>query len=337
MKAIPSIYLLAAAAAALPAVRSEEAFYKEVAVKAATASKNEQRAVSGEEGWLFLNSELTHLGKGALTKEAVAPAVRQIAAFQKALAAKGANLLLLLVPAKAEIYPDKLASGFTPELLASRQSLLQADLQAAGVRSIDLASEFARRRKASGDSLLYCLRDAHWSPSGVEAAADLVSAAVKDAPWLKETTTQKLNLALSDPATLEIRGDLLGEPHTASLGAETIRLRYAGTKNGGTIEPAASAAGDSPVLLLGDSHTIVFSMGNDFHCRGAGLADHLQQRLGVPVGIVSSPGSGGDTARQQLARMAYRSPDIWKRLRLVVWCFSVREITEGRWRDIPLK
>jgi len=108
-------------------------------------------------------------------------------------------------------------------------------------------------------------------------------------------------------------------------------------KQGEKVEALPAPDAGAPVILMGDSHNIVFSTGNDFHCRGAGLPDHLQQRLGVPVAVVSSPGSGADTARQQLARQAFRSPDVWKNTKLIVWCFSVREITEGKWREIPLK
>ncbi len=45
---------------------------------------------------------------------------------------------------------------------------------------------------------------------------------------------------------------------------------------------------ESPVLLLGDSHALVFHAGEDLHGSGAGLADHLALSLGFPVALWQS-------------------------------------------------
>ena len=41
----------------------------------------------------------------------------------------------------------------------------------------------------------------------------------------------------------------------------------------------------SPVLLLGDSHVLVFQAGGNLHARGAGLADQLALELGFAVDV----------------------------------------------------
>jgi alginate O-acetyltransferase complex protein AlgJ len=97
---------------------------------------------------------------------------------------------------------------------------------------------------------------------------------------------------------------------------------------------------NSPVILLGDSHTIVFSEAGGTiknHTTGSGLRDHLQVRLGTPLAVIATAASGADGARGLLARKAASTPtpNFWNNRKLVVWCFSAREFTQGRWRAIP--
>ena len=67
----------------------------------------------------------------------------------------------------------------------------------------------------------------------------------------------------------------------------------------------------SPVVLLGDSHTLVFDTGEDMHTQGASLADHLLLELGFAVDLVGVRGSGGTAARINLLRRAQVTPEHW--------------------------
>ena len=91
---------------------------------------------------------------------------------------------------------------------------------------------------------------------------------------------------------------------------------------------------ESPVLLLGDSHALVFHSGEDLFATGAGLPDKLALQLGFPVDLVAVRGSGGTAARLSLMRRR----DNLAGKRLVIWCFSFRELTEGSagWPLIPV-
>jgi alginate O-acetyltransferase complex protein AlgJ len=111
---------------------------------------------------------------------------------------------------------------------------------------------------------------------------------------------------------------------------EKIRLPFVTDESGGT--PADWR--ESPVLLLGDSHTLVFHAGEDMHGTGAGLADQLALELGFPVDVVGVRGSGATPARINL----FRRKDNMAGKKLVIWCFSAREFTEaaGGWRLVPV-
>ncbi len=290
--------------------------------KAAAASEH---AVAGVAPWLFLQGELAHLAKGPLTAESSGPAITAISHYAAALAAEHVQLIVVPVPAKAEIYPDKFTARVKPDALAAQETAFIQGLKADQVDVIDLAEAFQAKRRADPATLLYCTSDAHWSPAGLAIAADLVFAAIKDKSWC--ATAQPLG----DPQPLEITGDLMTTPATTALGLEKLTIQP--TK---TLVPAAAM---SPAILLGDSHTLVFSAGAGagFHCQGAGLLDLLQARTGTPFMIIANNGGGTDMARQQLARQAFPKPDFWKDKRVVVWCFSIREVTEKKWKDLPIK
>ncbi len=297
----------------------------ELTDKIASASAQSELAVVGQDKWLFLQQEMTHLVKGALTAEAVTPAVQAIIAYQTALAAEGVQLIVLPVPAKAEIYPDKLSAGAAPQELAGRQAEFIKALESAKVNVIDLASAFQAQRQKDPATLIYCQRDAHWSPAGIQLAATLVQAKIKDQSWFKPA------VPLGEASSLEITGDLMTTPATEALGPEKILLQ----RTSQVLPPTPDAA----AILLGDSHTLIFSGGANagFHCQGGGLLDLLQAGTGQPWMQVANAGGGTDAARMQLARKAITKPDFWKGKKLVVWCFSIREVTEKEWTTIPIK
>jgi alginate O-acetyltransferase complex protein AlgJ len=93
--------------------------------------------------------------------------------------------------------------------------------------------------------------------------------------------------------------------------------------------------GASPVVVLGDSHTMVYRDGGDMLATGGGLLDHLAASFGFPVDREASKASGGDGARRGLARRAAGDRSFWQGKELVVWVFSEREFTQGRWEPIP--
>lgn len=289
------------------------------------AAAAESLAVQGLDKWLFLKQDFTHLAKGPLTAESAAGPIKSILAYQKALAAENVQLIVLPVPSKAEIYPDNFSKEAKPDAFAGHETGLQTALKTAGVDIIDLASAYQAKRKESPATVLFCERDAHWSPAGIAIAVDLVTAEVKDKSWLG--TPSELGAAES----IQITGDLMSTPETQALGPETISIQR--TKS--HVAPAADAA----ALLLGDSHTLIFSAGagGGFHCQDGGILDLLQAEFGQPMMQVANAGGGTDSARIQLARKAFPKPDFWKNKKVVVWCFSVREITEKKWTDVPIK
>ena len=294
--------------------------------------------IPGEDGWLFLDKELRHLAAPKYWNENLAsdentddplPAILD---FKAQLDKAGIDLLLVPVPTKAAIYPDKL-SAKNPAPLQIPTNLAQTDrefynlLEKKGVSVLDLSETFLKARN-EGAPDLYCKTDTHWSPAGIQLAAKKIVERIKDFPWL--ASLLKVETQVLD-APLQIHGDL-----AASLAppqpAETVMTRYIGMAGVEGIQPLPNNK-ESPVILLGDSHNLVFHSGGDMHAQAAGLSDILTKELGITPDVVAVMGSGATPARRNLAR---RKDNLAGR-RLVIWCFTSRELTEGEgWAKVQV-
>ena len=325
---------------AADAANAPENISTQFANLAAKAETQQRAAVAGNEGWLFLTAELRHLGVGpfwgkdaktvsrAANSDAADP-LPAILDFNAQLKQAGIELILLPVPPKAAIYQDKVLDRAAP-----LESTTRADEVAAafyricteqGIKVLDLGPVFRRARETNATPL-YCRTDSHWSGHGCVVAAELLSQELRTRAWLGSVPKRMFK---SEWKEAEIRGDLaeLVEPKAAP---EKIRWRVVTGADGA----APADWRESPILLLGDSHTLVFHAGEDMHGTGTGLADQLALELGFPVDVVGVRGSGATPARINLLRRK----DNLAGKKLVIWCFSAREFTEatGGWRLVPV-
>jgi len=320
-----STLLLPALAATLWA--DPASFAQIAATRAADAAAGNKRVVTGDApGWLFLTSELRHVGAGEFwTRPEATPGgdpAAAIIAYHESLKELGVTLIVVPVPAKAALYPDQLVAG-QPADAAFPSAPFFEKLAAAGVTAVDLEPVFRNERT---DQKMFCEQDSHWTPWACRLTAETICAL----PAVQEKMTLQ-SFAPRAGEEISITGDLVEGLGSAAPPKETLTVFKAAAQ---PVPPDET----SPVILLGDSHTVVFSEAGGTirnHTTGAGLRDHLQIRLGTPLAVVTTAASGGDGARGLLARKAAAAPDFWKNRSLVVWCFSAREFTQGRWRAIP--
>jgi alginate O-acetyltransferase complex protein AlgJ len=274
-------------------------------------------SIEGTDGWRFLPAEKNFADKlmAPDLDVMVAPAVDAIADFKTQLQADDIALLVVPVPPRIVMAPD--AVGVSAKDAAKMRTgweKILAELRVRGVAVLDLSQDFAA---TPGD--LYCRRDTHWSGRGIERAADGIAA------WLEDATDLKSGAApVGSWKKQEIKGDLGGDP-------EQVDLWFAAG-------PFAADNREHPLVLLGDSHVLVFHSGGDLHATGAGLPDRLGVSLGSSPDVLGVRGSGATSSRIALARRA-RSDDAYLDAKqAVVWCFAGREFTEAdAWKKIPLR
>ena len=286
--------------------------------KAGEADARKESFVAGEDGWRFLPAELKFAAKlsspdlANLTK----PAVEAIADFAEQM--KAVNTTLIVMPVPPKVLLAGAAAGVTAEerekMRAGWESIMR-ELTDRKVTVVDLLADYS-----SATHEPFCRRDTHWSGRGIALAVDrllplLEGAGMADheAPgvgteWTKQT----------------INGDLGGDP-------EGIELR------GQRLPAEPEAMKKNPVLLLGDSHVLVFHQGGDLHTTGAGLPDQVAAALGSMPDVLGVRGSGATSSRVQLARRARADKDYLSSKKVIVWCFAGREFTEGdSWKKMPI-
>jgi hypothetical protein len=253
-----------------------------------------------------------------------------ITAYRNELARRGIQLLVVLVPNKAGVYPEMLAaraSSADPPVHAHTLRVC-ARLREAGIEMADLHALYAQARAEKPETLYYLPGDTHWSPPGMQLAAHAVARHILDRGWLTKGTPRYRLQTVS----VRRQGDLLemlDNPWIAALypPAEVACVQVVGVEDG---RPPA----DDPVaevLVLGDSFLRIYQRDQP---GGAGFVAHLAYELQRGVASIISDGGASTLVRQQLSR----KPALLANKKVVIWEFVERDIrfgTEG-WREIGI-
>ena len=340
------LFLLAVTAAPLLAetalTEAQRKFATELAATVSDLAKKNTAAVAGADGWLFFGGELRLLSLGHFWgndaakssrahKPDLADPVPAILDFQQQLKARGIELIVVPVPPKAAVYPEKIVPGFDVHANDPAPVLRQFydELRAAGVDVLDLSALFVRERDDSRGPV-FCKTDSHWSGLGCVLAAQAIAEKIR--PKIASPAGGKEYV--SEWKDAQISGDLDGllARDTRKPGAEKIAIQTVSEKgNGRPVEPDAN----SPVLLLGDSHTLVF---HDFLAERAGLLDQLALQLGFAPDLIGTRGSGATPVRINLYRHTAKDAGYLAKKKVIVWCFAAREFTEATegWAKVPV-
>jgi len=284
--------------------------------KAKGAAARKEAFVEGSEGWRFLPSELLFADKLEAPDLAtiVQPAVDSIADFSGQLKQAGVALIVMPVPPKVLLHGAALGiDEAEKQRMRSGWQKIMEDLASHGVQVLDLVPEYSKAKE-----LMFCLRDTHWSGPGMESAVGKLVPALQAAG-----VSVRAPSADANPwQEFSIQGDLGGD-------VEKVKLRFS--------KDPGSQNDNSPVLLLGDSHVLVFHQGGELHTTGAGLPEQLASILGGIPEVVGVRGSGATSSRLRLAHTIKSKPGYLGTKKVVVWVFAGREFTEAdTWKKFPL-
>lgn len=296
---------------------------------------NEQ-VYPGRDGWLFYRQAVESLtGPGFLERETQESDPRPaLFELHRQLAHRGIRLVLLPVPVKAAIHPQKLTPRpiGRPVRNASWQSFA-GRLAREGIAVLDLAPALA---VAAESAPQYLATDTHWTPQAMDLAAQAL------AGWIRAS------VPLSGPETawrrqerqVEGLGDLARmlklPPGQRLFPLQKVSVRRAVVGDGGGDGRAWQPDPAAQVLILGDSFTNVYSRPDLGWGTGAGLAEQLAFHLRRPVDRIAVNAGGAWASRQALARELAAGRDRLAGKRVVVMQFSARELSFGDWRRIAL-
>jgi hypothetical protein len=249
--------------------------------------------------------------------------------FRDDLAARGIQLLVMPVPNKESIYPDQLARGtaLSEQPLWEVTRAFLAQCAAAEVEVLDLFALYGAARSSS-DAPLYLEQDSHWTPAGMNMAAQAVAARLVERGWVN-TGTIPYEVR---PAPIDEIGDLVRMSRSPSIEA-LVKPQHIATEQVFRRDTGALFADDpSPeVLVLGDSFLRIYERDAP---GAAGFVAHLALALKRPVAGLISDGGASTLVRQDL----YRRPKLLTHAKVVIWEFVERDFrlgTEG-WQSVPL-
>lgn len=136
----------------------------------------------GRGGWLFVPASLDpDVEKLAADSELRLGFLRDVRDKADRL---GVRILVAPVPDKVRIYPDRaFADGVLREPKLGAYARILAELDQAGLDSVDLASPLLELRAARPEEPLYYRRDTHWTPAATTAASHRIWRRVVELGW----------------------------------------------------------------------------------------------------------------------------------------------------------
>jgi hypothetical protein len=336
--------LARALSAQTPPLDAQQKFAAELANTFQNLDKKNAAAGAGVDGWLFFGGELRLLSLGrfwgddaAKVSRAHKPELKDpvpaILDFQQQLKARGIELVVVPVPPKAAVYPEKIVPGLDVRTTDPAPMLRRFydELRTAGIDVLDLSPILIQNRDDPRGPV-FCKIDSHWSGLGCVLAAQAIAEKVRQK--LPAPSVPKQYVA--EWKETQISGDLtrLLPPDAHKPAPEKISVQSVSEKGtGAAVEPDAN----SPLLLLGDSHTLVYH-DRDFSPERAGLVDQLALQLGFAPDLIGTSGSGATPVRVNLYRRSLKDPGYLAKKKIAVWCFAAREFTEATegWAKVPV-
>lgn len=234
----------------------------------------------GSEGWLFSREEFAHYPEG---QRAIDDKLELAKRAQDILANQGANFMVVLVPAKARIYPEYLGRYTYPSYQHTLYEDFARALDEAQVPHINLLEGFADA-KAQED--VFLKTDTHWTPYGAEMSAQEIARIVKKQNLLPSMGSSQFETTVTEIENHE--GDLLNFIPLGHL-QETIGPAFDKLERRTTEQVSATEGGglfgdvNIPVTLVGTS----YSANPRWNFEGA-----IKESLGADVLNLADEGAG---------------------------------------------
>jgi hypothetical protein len=315
------------------------------------------KAVVGRDNWLFYKQDVEYLVRPQVTdiRSVVVDAndkpfreqpMKAIVNFRDQLRDMGIELLVVVIPGKPSIYPDKLSLSVPVDKAGILSHSVRAieQLRSEGVEAVDLFTPFAqeRRNDETAGEYLYLSKDTHWRTRGVRLAAKVVAERVRQYPWytpgnvdyvIDTITVNRIGDVgvMTALPSFKVRGLHMQFEPEPTLCYQVFKVERDSVGEVVSRELYRDDFRRSSILVLGDSFSRIFQTDEP---RGAGWISHLAYELSQPVGSIVSDGGASTLVRQTLAR----KPGVLKGKKLVIWEFVERDFRFGAegWKDVQI-
>lgn len=294
-----------------------------------------EKVVLGRDGWLFYGPGMQYLMERPDARKGNSnahQALKAIVAFRDELAARNIRLLVIPLPNKESVYPERVTRRIAGQqaVLSQETRALLSGLKQAGVAVVDLSDIFTKAKaESNGTAPLYLAQDSHWSPAGLDLAAKAVAQRICAEAWVPAGRVEYEFQTVTEAR----EGDILRMLRVPALerraARETIhcdRVVRCDDHSRYRDDPT------SDVLVLGDSFLRIYETDSP---GAAGFIAHLAKELKRPLASIVNDGGASTLVRQELSRR----PALLANKKVVIWEFVERDIrlgTEG-WQECRME
>ena len=294
------------------------------------------KAAAGADGWAYYGPNIRYLGERYFrdlksAKTADDPA-ETVAGFAQQLASRNIRLLVVPIPSKPAVAPERLRRGLAPSLALSANTRRFLDeLRSRGIEVLDLYAPSVEQQRAHLDQpRLYLAADTHWTGDGARFAARLLAARVRE--MLGPTPLEPRRNYRRETVTVALRPDI---PRVSRLPGEATAFPPENTTAYRVFDEEGQPYADSDdaqILLLGNSFSRIYQSDEP---EAAGWTANLAFELHTPLTTIVNNRGASTLVRQELAR----NLELLKGKRLVIWTFAERDLRFGMkgWQKIALE
>jgi len=294
------------------------------------------KAVAGADGWAYYGPDVRYLGeryfRDCKPEGPTDDPAEVVADFAAQLDRRGIHLLVVPVPSKPGIAPERLRRGLGPSLaLSTNTRRFMDELLGRGIDVVDLYTPLVREQSERPDRpRLYLAADTHWTGEGARFVAGLLAERVRAVVGAKALAPQRNyhreSVTVARHPDIPRMSRLPGEV-TAFPPESTTAYRVFDEEG----EPYADSD-DAQILLLGDSFSRIYQTDEP---EAAGLIANLAYELHTPLTSIVNDGGASTLVRQELAR----NVELLRGKRIVIWAFVERDLRFGMqgWQRITLE
>ena len=318
-------------------------------VLAGLGAGNEQ-VYTGHRPWLFYRQSFDYLaGPGFLEPRQLArrgapgdlgatlqPDPRKaVLKLKTDLDERGIQLVVMPTPVKPTIHPEHFArryEGREEPLRPDSFATFVLELEEQGVLVFDAAPALAEAKRRTGTSQ-YLETDTHWRPEAMQLVAARLSDFVARHVDLPPQPPVGYISERDEVTNLGDVARMLDLPEEQfRYPTESVELRQIHTAEHELWRPSRAA----DVLLLGDSFSNIYSLGEMNWGESAGFAEQLSFLMQRPIDRIVQNADGAYATQEQLGRELAGGSDRLEGKRLVIFQFAERELAVGDWRLVDL-
>lgn len=291
-----------------------------------------------QDPWLFYRQDVEFLVQPSpldVRSAKLDNPVKAIAKFRDQLRAKGVELLVVVVPGKPSIYPERLTGGESPLNLGNTSSngatrghgkAILDSLTSLGFNTVDLYTPLlAAKAGDTAEGALYLNDDTHWTPRGAELAAKEIAKKVQSMAeaGVIEVGEDSVEFSVADSVAHRM-GDI-GE----MSGLNKFGVFKVQDVTGHVVSPFKDDFRKAKILILGDSFSRIYQTDSPVN---AGWIAHFAKNMNRPVASIVSDGGASTLVREKLARKA----GVLKGKKLLIWEFVERDLRFGAegWKEV---